>query len=104
MGKDTIQMKDGRALVLTSRLGCGAHGTVYQASLKREDLGEMPIAVKLGRGSKSNEKEIAFSREYQLLRACAHPSIINVLEWFGAEDMNQQSAKHIVARGSAIWV
>ena len=96
-------MKDGRALVLTSRLGYGAHGTVYQASLTREDLGEMPIAVKLGRGSKSNAKEIAFSREYQLLRACAHPSIINVLEWFGAEDMDQAGcAQHVVARGSAI--
>ena len=97
--KDTIRMKDGRALAvkLGTRLGFGTHGTVYQASLTRKDrLGEMQIAVKLGRGAKTSEKEIERSREYQLLRGVAHPSIITVVEWFGAEDMDHKFAKQLL--------
>ena len=59
--------------------------------------------MKLGRGAKTSEKEIERSREYQLLRGLAHPSIITVVERFGAEDMDHKFAKQFVARGSAIF-
>ena len=85
---NTIQMKDGRALFLKSRLGIGTHGIVYQASLTRRDRpGEMLVAVKMGRGTKTTAGETNLSREYQLLRGFAHPSIVTALECFDADGM-----------------
>ena len=91
-------MKDGRALVLTSRLGSGAHGIVYQASLTRKGRpGEMLVAVKMGRGASTRAKDIELDREYELIQQYTHPSIVAALGRRGAKKMNDKFGKQFVA-------
>ena len=71
-----FQTNGGRQLLIHAKLGAGTYGTVYEASLKHgastPDVA-VRVAVKLRRGPKTAEGEAALSREYRLVRSCAHP-------------------------------
>ena len=71
-----IQTNDGRQLNVQGKLGSGSYGHVYKAILYRAsttpNVAER-VAVKWGRGAKSERGEAALAREYRLVRSCAHP-------------------------------
>ena len=71
-----FQTNGGRQLLIHAKLGAGTYGTVYKASLKHgastPDV-VVRVAVKWGRGPKTAKGEAALSREYRLVRSCAHP-------------------------------
>ena len=71
-----FQTNGGRQLLIHAKLGAGTYGTVYKASLKHgastPDVA-VRVAVKWGRGPKTAKGEAALSREYRLVRSCAHP-------------------------------
>ena len=71
-----IQTNDGRQLTVQGKLGTGSYGDVYKAILYRAsttpNVAER-VAVKWGRGPKTQKGEAALSREYRLVRSCAHP-------------------------------
>ena len=101
-----IQTNDGRQLTLQGRLGTGSYGDVYKAILYRASTTTpnvaVRVAVKWGRGPKTEKGEAALSREYRLVRSCAHPNIVKVVEWFEAADFQPDTGTPFVARGSAI--
>ena len=100
-----IQTNDGRQLTVQGKLGTGSYGDVYKAILYRAsttpNVAER-VAVKWGRGPKTPKGEAALSREYRLVRSCAHPNIVKVVEWFDAADFQLHMGTPFVVRGSAI--
>ena len=70
-----IQTDDGRQLTVQAKLGSGSYGHVYKATLYRASTPNVAerVAVKWGRGPKTPKGEAALSREYRLVRSCAHP-------------------------------
>ena len=100
-----IQTNGGRQLTVQGKLGTGSYGDVYKAILYRAsttpNVAER-VAVKWGRGPKTPKGEAALSREYRLVRSCAHPNIVKVVEWFDAADFQLHMGTPFVVRGSAI--
>ena len=56
----------------------------------------------MGARPQDSKGEAALSREYRLVRSCAHPNIVKVVEWFDAADFQLHMGTPFVVRGSAI--
>jgi CheY-like chemotaxis protein len=62
-------------------LGTGGMGTVYEG--RREDLADMPVAIKVLHARLSERKDILvrFRREAEIVAAIDHPNIVKVLDF-----------------------
>jgi eukaryotic-like serine/threonine-protein kinase len=67
-------------------LGAGGMGTVYEG--RREDLADMPVAIKVLHASLCQRKDLVlrFRREAEIVAALDHPNIVRVLDFVAPPD------------------